>query len=152
MNTIIKLRKEEDTINLAKKLAPSLRSGDVVALFGELGVGKTFFTKHLCKFLDVTENVSSPSYVLMNEYSGKFPIFHFDFFRLDSKDELLELGLYDIFDKGLTIIEWPEIAENLLPEKTIRIEFLFAGSSRKARIVKKTNLILSDEIDLLELK
>ncbi len=136
MNTIIELRKEDDTIDLAKKLAPSLRCGDVVALFGELGVGKTFFTKHLCKFLDVTENVSSPSYVLMNEYSGKFPIFHFDFFRLDSKDELMELGLYDIFDKGLTIIEWPEIAENLLPAKTIRIEFSFDGSYRKAKIVK----------------
>ena len=73
-------------------------------------------------------------------------------FRLDSKDELLELDLYDIFDKGLTSIEWPEIAENLLPAKTIRIEFSFDGSSRKARIVKKTNLLLSDEIDLLELK
>ena len=137
MNTIIELRKEDDTIDLAEKLAPSLRCGDVITLFGELGVGKTFFTKHLCKFLKVTENVSSPSYVLMNEYSGKFPIFHFDFFRLDSKDELLELGLYDIFDKGLTIIEWPEIAENLLPKKTIRIEFSFEDSYRKARIVKK---------------
>ena len=136
MNTIIELRKEDDTINLAEKLAPSLRCGDVIALFGELGVGKTFFTKHLCKFLEVTENVSSPSYVLMNEYSGKFPIFHFDFFRLDSKDELMELGLYDIFDKGITIIEWPEIAENLLPEKTIRIEFSFDDSYRKVRIVK----------------
>jgi len=132
------IKSENDTIEFAKELAPILRIGDVLALYGELGAGKTFFTKHLCKFLGVTENVSSPSYVLMNEYAGNYIIRHLDLYRLDAAEEVLELGLYDLFDDAITIIEWPEIADGMLPENTIHIHFEFQDQIRKVKMSKKS--------------
>jgi tRNA threonylcarbamoyladenosine biosynthesis protein TsaE len=130
------LRSEDDTIIFAKELAPTLKQGDVLALYGELGAGKTFFTQQLCKFLGVTENVSSPSYVLMNEYVGKYVIHHLDLYRLDAAEEVLELGLYDLFEDSITLIEWPEIADGMLPDNTIHIYFEFDGSNRNVKIIK----------------
>ena len=128
------LKSENDTIEFAKELAPKLKRGDVLALYGELGAGKTFFTQQLCKFLGVRENVSSPSYVLMNEYFGSYIIRHLDLYRLDAAEEVLELGLYDLFKDTITIIEWPEIADGMLPENTIHINFEFIDSNRKVTI------------------
>ena len=130
------LTSENDTIVFAKDLAPKLKKGDVIALYGELGAGKTFFTQQLCKFLGVKENVSSPSYVLMNEYKGNFIIHHLDLYRLDSEEEILELGLHDLYEDTITIIEWPEIAEGMLPENTIHIYFDLIDSNRKVTIKK----------------
>ena len=125
------IKNEQGTIDLAKAIAPSLELGSVIALNGELGAGKTFFTQQLCKFLGVTENVSSPSYVLMNEYSGDFPITHIDLYRLSSPEEVLELGFYDMIEHRITIIEWPDIAEQFLPLNTIHIDILFENDYRK---------------------
>ena len=99
------LKSEDDTIEFAKELAPKLKNGDVLALYGELGAGKTFFTQRLCKFLGVKENVSSPSYVLMNEYLGNYIIRHLDLYRLDAVEEILELGLHELYEEAITIIE-----------------------------------------------
>ena len=136
----LKIYSKEDTRTLAERIAPHLQLGDVVALYGELGTGKTFFTQQLCSFLEVTENVSSPSYVLMNEYTGRFPICHLDLYRLDSYEEVLELGLHDIFEQNLMIIEWAEKAELLLPEKVIHIHFEFADPHRIVKIESYKNL------------
>ncbi|MCD6177504.1 MAG: tRNA (adenosine(37)-N6)-threonylcarbamoyltransferase complex ATPase subunit type 1 TsaE [Candidatus Cloacimonetes bacterium] len=130
------LRSEDDTIAFAQELAPKLKKGDVLALYGELGTGKTFFTQQLCKSLGVTENVSSPSYVLMNEYMGSFTIHHLDLYRLDAAEEVLELGLYDLYDEAITIIEWPEIADGMLPENAIHIYFEFIDTYRKVTVKK----------------
>jgi len=134
MKKMIILRSETDTIKLAEEIAPTLKKGDIIALFGELGTGKTFFTKHLCSFLGVRENVSSPSYVLMNEYAGKFPIYHLDLYRLEAEEEVLELGIHEFLDQGLTIIEWPELAKNILQGRTISIFFSFEDGFRKVEI------------------
>ncbi len=128
------LRSEEDTDKLAESLADKLMLGDVIALYGPLGAGKTFFTQRLCKHLGVNEIVNSPSYILMHEYTGKFPIIHLDLYRLETEEELLELGLFDLFEERLTIIEWAEVAENILPESTKKIRFEFSGSDRIAYI------------------
>lgn len=134
MNKTITLKSEQDTRNLAEEFAKWVKPGDILALYGELGAGKTFFTQHLCKHLGVEENVSSPSYVLMNEYMGKFPIAHLDLYRLGATEEVLELGLEEMFEDCLTIIEWPELAEPLLPEKTIRIKIKLIGEEREVSI------------------
>ena len=128
------LKSEDDTIEFAKELAPKLKKGDVLALYGELGAGKTFFTQRLCKFLGVKENVSSPSYVLMNEYLGNYIIRHLDLYRLDAVEEILELGLHELYEEAITIIEWPEIATEMLPQNTIHIYFEFIDSNRKVTI------------------
>jgi len=130
----IKLDSKKATQQLASKVAKKLVKGSVLALYGQLGTGKTFFTQKLCKILGISEIVSSPSYVLMNEYKAKLPIFHLDLYRLTSLDEVLELGLEELFESGITIIEWPEVAEEMLPENTIRISFQLQASSRTAHI------------------
>jgi len=117
MSKKILLKTENDTIKLAEKIAADLAGNEVIALYGELGTGKTFFSQALCKFLGVTEYVSSPSYVIMNEYEGFFHINHLDLYRLKSPEEVLELGLEEVMENGITIIEWPESAEIMLPQR-----------------------------------
>ncbi len=83
----------EDTYNLAKNVAENLAEGDIVLLEGELGAGKTTFTKGLAKALNVTEEVVSPTFIMMREYEGRLPLYHFDLYRISHEDELEELGL-----------------------------------------------------------
>jgi len=136
MEKYIELKSEQDTIDLAAFVAPLLKSGDVLCLYGELGSGKTFFTKQIGKMLFIEDEISSPSFVLLNEYkTGKFPLFHVDLFRLRDEGELLDLGLLDMIESGITIIEWPELAENLLPYKTLSLYFHFDGKKRWVNII-----------------
>ena len=104
----INLSTEQDTIDLANYLAPLLRAGDIITLFGDLGSGKTFFVKQLGKALGIDEEIDSPSFILMKEYSGgRIPLYHLDLYRLKNREEISELGLFDILEKGITVIEWP---------------------------------------------
>ena len=136
MEKYIELNSEQDTKDLAAYIAPMLKEGDVLCLYGELGSGKTYFTKQVGKMLFIEDEISSPSFVLMNEYkTGKFPLFHVDLFRLRDEGELLDLGLLDMIDSGITVIEWPELAENLLPYKTLSLYFHFDGKKRWVNII-----------------
>lgn len=128
------LKDEGDTASFAAELAPQLKPGDVVALYGELGAGKTFFARELCRCLGVREIVSSPSYVLLNEYIGIYPIAHLDLYRLENEEELLELGINDFLEECITLIEWPELAEDILPVNTVKIYFSFTDGYRKIKI------------------
>lgn len=131
MQKTIPLYSEQDTIDLAAYLAPLLQPGDIITLSGELGAGKTFFTQQLCKALYVDEPVSSPSYVLLNEYTtGKYLVYHLDLYRLQDEMEVLDLGILDMLDAGIMIIEWPEIAKEILPYQTVHLHFSFDGESR----------------------
>ncbi len=135
------LLSRRDTTNLAKKLAKLLNNGDIIALHGNLGVGKTYFVQKLCKALGSNDDVSSPSYVIQNIYNGNFTIYHFDLYRLISTDEVLELGLEENFIHGITIIEWPEIAIPLLPRNTWHLYFEYVkDNQRKVKIVNVTKL------------
>jgi len=122
----------KETIALGKKIARFLKKGDVVALFGDLGSGKTTLAQSIMKALGVKEHyILSPTFVLIREYEGKVKIFHFDFYRLNYLEELLSLGYEDYFynTQAITIIEWAEKAESLLPENYLKIE-LFNSASR----------------------
>ncbi|MBM4399687.1 MAG: tRNA (adenosine(37)-N6)-threonylcarbamoyltransferase complex ATPase subunit type 1 TsaE, partial [Candidatus Cloacimonetes bacterium] len=122
MKKCIELKTEQDTADLAAYIAPLLKSGDVLCLYGELGTGKTFFTKQIGKMLFIEDEISSPSFVLLNEYkTGKFPLYHVDLYRLKDESELLDLGLLDMIESGITVIEWPELAENFLPYRTLSL-------------------------------
>jgi tRNA threonylcarbamoyladenosine biosynthesis protein TsaE len=135
MNRTVVLNSEEDTIKLAQEISGKLTGNEVIALYGELGAGKTFFAQALCTFLDVTEYVSSPSYVIINEYEGKFHISHLDLYRLKNEEEVLELGLEEVFENGITIIEWPESAEQMLPDNTKRFYFVPDKEHRTVMII-----------------
>lgn len=97
----------EDTYALAEKLAKRLKGGEVILLNGNLGAGKTTFTKGLAKALGVEEVVTSPTFTFMKEYKGRLSLYHFDMYRVEDEDELYELGLSDyLYMDGVCVIEW----------------------------------------------
>lgn len=112
----------EDTEKIAQKVAANLKGDEVIALYGGLGMGKTTFTRGLCLALGCEDNISSPTFALVNEYSGKFPVYHFDMYRVDSWDDLYSTGFFDYIGNGLLVIEWSENIDGALPENTIKIE------------------------------
>ena len=120
---------------LAEKLAPLLKAGDVIALHGGLGAGKTTFSRALISALLGQETeVPSPTYTLVQTYDGPdFPIFHFDLYRLNSPDEVDELG-WDETQDGLALIEWPDQAGSCLPAWRLDLSLELTGEIRVARL------------------
>ena len=132
---VIQSNGTSQTIRLGKKIGSRLRAGDVVALKGELGAGKTQFIKGLASGAGVGKStyVSSPSFTLINEYPGKVPFYHIDLFRLDIQREAEGLGLEDYFHgEGITAIEWADKIPNLLPKELLRIELLYVGEHTRS--------------------
>lgn len=109
------------TEQIGERIASSLKGCEVIALFGGLGMGKTAFTRGLARGLGVEDGVSSPTFALVNEYSGKFNIYHFDMYRVRDWDDLYSTGFFDCLDNGVLVIEWSENIEGALPENAIRI-------------------------------
>lgn len=141
------LKSEADTCKIADEIAEQVKLGDVIALYGELGAGKTFFAQAFCRKLGITEYVSSPSFVIINEYEGNLPVAHIDLYRLAGSDELLELGLQDIFEQRITLIEWPQIACDILPENTIHLFFELLDSHRRLKVLSERNIDFSSKVD-----
>ncbi len=110
-----------ETEKIGEKLAQSLKGTEVIALFGGLGLGKTAFTRGLCRGLGVDDGVSSPTFALVNEYSGKFNIYHFDMYRVTTWDDLYSTGFFDYIDTGVLVIEWSENIEGALPDNALKI-------------------------------
>jgi tRNA threonylcarbamoyladenosine biosynthesis protein TsaE len=128
-----------ETKQLAAQLASSLNPGDVLALEGDLGSGKTQFVQGLARGLGVPENgyVRSPSFTLLNEYRGRYPLYHFDFYRLHEASALDDLGLEEYFDgHGITVIEWADRFPGALPERTIHIKFEIIDETRRSIEIK----------------
>ena len=94
----------EQTEQIGEKLAQTLVGTEVIALFGELGAGKTAFTRGICRGLNVENNVCSPTFAILNEYDGKFKVFHFDMYRVKTIDDLYSTGYFDYLDNGVLII------------------------------------------------
>ena len=113
---------EAETERVGTSLAAVLRPGDVVAMAGDLGAGKTVFIRGLARGLGVTGRVTSPTYTIVNEYEGRLPLFHFDMYRLDGPEELYDIGWDDYLKRGgVCAVEWSERAEGLLPENAVRV-------------------------------
>lgn len=113
-----------ETELLGERLAQQLKGGEVLALFGGMGMGKTAFTRGLAHGLDVQEPVSSPTFALVNEYAGRLPLYHFDMYRVTSWDNLYSTGFFDYLETGgVLVIEWSENIEEALPENTVKIIF-----------------------------
>jgi tRNA threonylcarbamoyladenosine biosynthesis protein TsaE len=116
---------EADTRAVARKLAASLRPGDVVLLAGGLGVGKTLFTSGLAAGLGIEEPVVSPSFVLVRQYrTGFLPVVHVDVYRLGSLNEFDDLEVFDLAADGVVVIEWGDALEGAIPEDHLRIDFV----------------------------
>ena len=118
---------------LGERLAAHFRTGDIVALYGDLGAGKTHLVKGVAQALGVpSEQVSSPTFTLVHEYAGEHPIYHIDAYRVEDPDEFYELGYEDYFyGDGVCLIEWPARIKALLPDATIRLRLTHQGGDHR---------------------
>ena len=115
---------ELDTMNLAKKLASKLTNGDIIILSGDLGSGKTKFTEGFLTYFGLENEISSPTFTIVNEYTkNNINIYHFDVYRLSSSDEFYAIGGEQYFENGICIIEWGEQIQDILPKDYLHITF-----------------------------
>lgn len=123
MSTYIS-KSEQDTINFAKNYAKNLKAGDIIVLSGELGSGKTKFVQGVLENFNLQDEISSPTFTIVNEYnSEKVNIYHFDVYRLEDSDEFFAIGGEEYFSKGICLIEWGELIEDILPKPYTKISF-----------------------------
>lgn len=143
MTTVFHSTSEQQTREAARSMAPLLRRGDVVALYGELGAGKTQFVKGLCEAFQVRDPVTSPTFVILNRYSGvdgqkkEILLFHLDLYRVGSAEEIYDLGYEEyLFGDGISVVEWAERLASLLPPRRydVKIEFGEGGNDRRISI------------------
>jgi tRNA threonylcarbamoyladenosine biosynthesis protein TsaE len=128
---IVETKSPEETAALGKRLGAACEPGTLVALVGDLGAGKTRFVKGLASGLGIGENdVTSPTFVLMNLHRGRIPLAHFDLYRLETVD-LPSLGFYDVRDDGVVVMEWADKVDEKLLGDHVRIEFELAGETSR---------------------
>lgn len=134
----ISIKCEDEMKALGLEFARELKPGDVVALVGNLGTGKTTLSKYIAQGLGVTETLSSPTFNIVKEYrSGRLPLYHFDVYRLSCGDELVDIGAEDyLYGDGVCLIEWADIVADILPEESIvvRIEYGENEGTREVEI------------------
>ena len=123
---------EQETINIGRKIADFAQKGDVFALYGNLGMGKTVFCRAFIQKLTDAKEVPSPTFTLLQTYSAKsFEIYHFDLYRLKSSEEIFEIGMEEAIYNGVCLIEWPEKMEHYLPKKAFIIKIIPYEQGRK---------------------
>ena len=120
---IIETHSPRETFEVGKKIGTNAESGQIYTLTGDLGVGKTVFTQGVAAGLGITEPVNSPTFTIIQEYEdGRLPFYHFDVYRIGDIEEMEEIGYDDyFFGKGICLIEWAELIEEILPEKRIEV-------------------------------
>lgn len=135
-------KSDEETRKVGADFASMLRDKDVVALYGELGSGKTQFVKGICSSLGTKQIVNSPTFIIINEYtSEKYSnIFHFDFYRLKHYSDVESIGFDDYMNnRGIVLIEWPELVEDSLPANTKKVHIAHTGESENYRYIRLEN-------------
>ena len=135
----LRLNNEEDTRALGLEIADALEPGDIVALIGDLGTGKTALTKYIAEGLGIKEEISSPTFTIVKEYrSGRLPLYHFDVYRLGSGEELLDIGAEEMLDgDGACVIEWADIVADVLPADSlvVKLDYGEDEGSRAAELL-----------------
>ena len=135
------IKNEEDTKKFGEALANEIKAGDVIALVGDLGAGKTALTKYIAEALGVKEDVTSPTFTIIKEYkSGKLPLYHFDVYRISNEEEMYELGYEEYFyGDGVCIVEWADKIAGIIPENS-KIIRMSHGEGELGRIVEADNV------------
>ncbi len=126
----IKTNSVEETQEIARKIGKWVSSGMILTLEGDLGAGKTTFTKGFAKGLDITRNVNSPTFNIIKEYQGRIPLYHMDVYRLEGGSD--DIGLDDyLFGNGVCVVEWASLIEDLLPEERLDIKIYREGENQR---------------------
>jgi len=130
--TIILTNSESETLDVARSLGKTLSAGVVVALTGDLGAGKTVFAQGIAESLDIREQITSPTFTLINEYRGRLLLYHMDLYRLDSTREIEDIGIVDyLYGDGVCVIEWAEKLRELMPSNTIAVSLRPSGKTHR---------------------
>lgn len=125
-------KSEKETQEAGEKLVQTLAPGSVVAMYGDLGAGKTAFVRGMTRGLEINFPVSSPTFNVVNEYPGKVPLFHFDMYRLGSADELFDIGWDDYLERGgICAVEWSENVEEAFEPGTVKVTITKLGDSER---------------------
>ena len=135
----IHLKNTEDTLALGKRIAEGLKPGDVLALVGPLGAGKTTLAQAIARGLGVTERMASPTFTIVQEYeTGRLPLYHFDVYRVSDPDELFEIGFDEYLHAGgVCLIEWADLIEDILPDNTVWIKLDYAeGEDERVCVIE----------------
>ena len=128
---------EQDTIDFASRLASKLKPKDISVLSGDLGSGKTKFVQGILKYFGLENEISSPTFTIVNEYNASsFPIYHFDVYRLADSDEFYAMGGEEYFENGLCLIEWGETVQDILPSNYLKITFIKDANNENNRILQ----------------
>ncbi|MFZ5354316.1 MAG: tRNA (adenosine(37)-N6)-threonylcarbamoyltransferase complex ATPase subunit type 1 TsaE [Bacillota bacterium] len=126
----------EETFELGQKLGILLQKGNIICLSGDLGAGKTAFTKGIGKGLGVKEYVTSPTYTIINEYTGRIPLYHFDVYRLENVDEMYELGYEEyFFGDGAVVLEWADNVKEIIPAERLWVTILKTRNDDSREII-----------------
>ncbi len=134
------LADETATERFAAAIARLARRGDVIALWGDLGAGKTTFARCFLRALGVAEEVPSPTFTLVQRYpAGELTVYHFDLYRIEAVEEVYELGIEDAFEEGVSLIEWPDRLGGLLPADRLDIAFEILPLGRRAVVTPQRN-------------
>ena len=121
----------EETQKVGAEFALQLKEGDIIALDGDLGAGKTAFTRGFARYFGIEKGVSSPTFIIMHRYTGSEVINHYDLYRLNDYDELLDIGFEEQIESGISIIEWPDIFIEYLPDDKIIITITRLGENER---------------------
>ncbi len=144
---IVRTNKQEETMAFGEALGDALGAGDVIALYGDLGAGKTTMTKGIARGLAVTDDVHSPTFTLIHEHPGRIPFYHVDLYRLTGDEDAQFLGLEDyLYGDGITVVEWADRAPSLLPPERVEITLLFTDNDRRELQIAATSRRLEDII------
>lgn len=128
----------EETRNVGEEIAKGLSPGDLLGLFGDVGSGKTVLAQGICRGLGVEEQVTSPSFVMVQEYEGRLKVYHMDLYRIEDFRELEEIGYEDYFyGDGICLVEWPERAGPLWPEGAIRVHLVRLGMGEREIVLRR---------------
>ncbi len=127
----------EETKKVAIDFAKSLKKGDVVCMYGDLGAGKTEFVRQMAHVFGIEDYITSPTFTIVNEYSGDIDLYHFDVYRISDSDEMYEIGYEEYIDgDGICVIEWAELIEDILPKRrhTVTINTDYSKGEEYRRI------------------
>lgn len=130
----------DETIELGRQIGLKLKKGDIIAMQGTLAAGKTTITKGIAQALEISDTITSPTFCLISEYSGKMPLYHMDVYRLDGVEDFINLGTDDmLYGDGVSIIEWSEKIMDELPKKTITLKISLNEDSSRTITIENWN-------------
>lgn len=151
MQNAIRTASAEETIELGERLGRLLKPGDVIALTGDLGAGKTTLTRGIAQGMGVQADIHSPTFTLIHEHPGPVPLYHIDLYRLSSVQEAEFIGIGEyIYGDGVTIIEWAETIESLLPPERLDIQLRMTGDTERELVLSTESQRIAKVIEALQ--